>query len=126
MENRYLAHHGVKGMKWGVRKAKDKVMRRATGLSKQERVRVRAARQKQKAQRARLSLMSDEELNAYYNRLNKEKLTRQLYEEERERGRSTAKKLLSQYGKQFAGAMVGAAATYAGQQFVKKYLAKEE
>lgn len=74
--NSYLEHHGVKGMRWGIRKQQR--------YEKKER---------RKALR-RVKSMSDDELNKRIQRLRKEKELRELTESEVTKGRSAVKKIL--------------------------------
>lgn len=128
MENEYLAHHGVKGMKWGVRKAEtlrkygDRVATKVTHLSKEERAQVRAAKEEQRHQSARRSLMTDNELKNYTKRLENQKKVKDLTAQELYPGRTAVKNAMGRYGGQAAAIVVGAAAGYAGQQVVSKYL----
>lgn len=128
MENKYLAHHGVKGMKWGVRSAEtlrkygDRIATKATHLSKEERAQVRAAKAEQRHQSARRSLMTDDELRDYTKRLENQKKVRDLTNQELYPGRTAVKNTMGRYGGQAAAIFVGAAVGYAGQQFVNNYM----
>ena len=72
--NGQLYHHGIKGMKWGVRKDKNKKHVR------------------RKSKRDQIKSMSDEELNKKINRLQKENQYRQLTEN---KGIAAGKKIVS-------------------------------
>lgn len=128
MENEYLAHHGVKGMKWGVRNAEtlrkygDRVATKVTHLSKEERAQVRAAKTEQRHQSARRSLMSDDELRDYTQRLERQKKVKDLTAQELYPGRTAVKNTMGRYGGQAAAVLVGATAGAIGQQVVANYI----
>ena len=132
MENEYLVHHGVKGMKWGVRSAEtlrkygssvgDRIATKATHLSKEERAQVRAAKAEQRHQSARRSLMTDDELKDYTKRLENQKKVKDLTAQELYPGRTAVKNTMGRYGGQAAAIFVGATVGYIGQQFVNNYM----
>lgn len=74
MYNNYLAHHGVKGMKWGVRHdrkgSRVSRMRNYTGSKKSNALK--------EARRKDIDTMSNQELQDTINRLNLEKQYRSL------------------------------------------------
>lgn len=101
----YMYHHGVKGMKWGVRKSRVKPSR-----SKKRETSDRSIRKDRlKASKSRRKL-SDSELDARIKRLEKEKKLRTLTEEEINPGRTMVKNQLKKVGAAAVagGAVVGA------------------
>ena len=118
-----LYHHGIKGMRWGVRRFQNPDGTLTEAGKKRERLQnERAARKAVKANKKwaskNRSLLSDDELNERINRLQKEKLFRTLSSEELSPGRSEASKLLKQFGTQAISVAIGSvvggvAGTYA-------------
>ena len=101
-----LAHFGVQGMRWGVRKgpsADTKVRRDRAKMHKNRRT------------------MSDSDIKRAVSRMQMEKKLKTLVEEDITPGRLAAKEFLSKTGAAFVGAAAGAA----GAALVKSYLAKK-
>lgn len=82
--NDYLAHYGVLGMKWGVRKD------RSSSGKKRNKSKVRTRIEKEiktrKARDKRVKSMSDVELRREINRLNMEKQYKELTQTDLEKG----------------------------------------
>ena len=109
----YLAHHGVKGMKWGVRN--EETQRKYAGGSGLFRrsPSQNAKRNQEKAIKAKRAttaqnrrFLSDDELQKHVQRLQNEKKLKELTEQDLHPGRQQVKK--------YAGATIGVAATAAG------------
>jgi hypothetical protein len=125
-----LAHHGVKGMRWGVRRSrsssvtvseKGKRIKTSGGHGRPahpDAVRVRTIGQVGK--KSGLKALSNEELQAYNQRLNLEQQTKRLSYNDKSPPKKFILTLLGQTGKQQANE---AANTVASAQ-VKKLLAK--
>lgn len=100
----YLEHHGVKGMRWGIRKDKNKS----------------GSRIKKKLDPSKLS---DEELSRSVNRLLKEKQLKELTEKDVSTGKKAYKKALGIIGTSILIPAATGAAIYAlkniGKGFVK-------
>lgn len=101
-----LAHFGVQGMRWGVRKgpsADTKVRRNRAKMHKNRRT------------------LSDAELKKAVSRMQMEKKLKTLVEDDLIPGKMAAKEFLSKTGSAFVGAAAGAA----GAALVKSYLDKK-
>lgn len=103
----YLAHHGVKGMRWGHRKPEQ------------------IAKEKRRRSLKRVRTMSDEELNKRIQRLKKEKELRDLTESDTAPGRNAVKKLLIGTGTAVAGAALTGATMYALHNLKNGFYKKE-
>ena len=91
----YLMHHGVKGMKWGVRRVKRSVAstnRRRTSRYSKDYNETRLLRRKSSKQ------LSNEDLKKLNKRMNLEQEYNRLSTSEVNRGLSVAKKILSASG----------------------------
>ena len=102
MQNRYLAHYGVKGMRWGVRRAEKKAAREAANK--------------------RLKEMSDEELKTRLNRLNMEKQYRAYVAELNPERQSRVKKFVLDSIESGAKTLANAAF----QKMAKNFFEKEQ
>lgn len=115
----YLYHHGVKGMKWGVRKDRVKSARSARKSARAEKQALKKDRKQASKNRTKLS---DQELNQRINRLEKERRLKTLTEQELSPGRSATKKFLKEQGRNIAASVIGGAAAGAATYYVKKKL----
>lgn len=88
-EMNYLEHYGVKGMRWGVRKAREKSsgVRRKKASTKPKR---------------RVRDMSDEELRKAISRLEMEKKYKELTTPQKSKGQSFVNKVLTKSGEDIA------------------------
>lgn len=97
MDSIYLQHHGVKGMKWGVRKDK-----RGSGRT--------ATRKRKESPEDKVKKMSDAELRQRLNRIQMERQYKQL----------TAKETSA--GRKFVTSILVTAATAVATSYVQKYM----
>ena len=97
MDNIYLQHHGVKGMKWGVRKDK-----RGSGRT--------ATRKRKESPDDKVKKMSDAELRQRLNRIQMERQYKQLTTKETSAGRK------------FVTGILVTAATAVATSYVQKYM----
>ena len=123
MEYNALAHYGILGMHWGVRRTPEQLGHRPSGGQKpkkrlsadeRERARRRAASNKRRT-------LSTEEIKARIERLKLEKQLKDLTEEDLNPGRKAVKDILAQSGRKVLGTVATGAALYA----VKSALSKE-
>lgn len=88
----FLAHYGVLGMRWGVRRSRDKV---STGKRKKAKTKVSSVKKKK---RKRVKDMTDQELKDHIARLELEKKYRDLKKSEVSRGENMVKNILQKSG----------------------------
>jgi hypothetical protein len=109
----FLAHYGVPGMKWGVRRGSSNVPR----LSKRE-VRERTRRVDAKKRRR---VLSDKDLDSLVKRLEQEKKLKNLLDDDLAPGKSFAQNILKNGGSK----VLTAAAAGTGMYVVRGLLTKQ-
>lgn len=109
-----LYHHGIKGMKWGIRRFQN-----SDGSYTDAGKRRRANSDRDWAAK-NSSQLSDDELNNLVNRLQKEKQLRDLTDQVVHPGRKMAMDLMDRYGNQIAATAVGAAASAATTVYITR------
>ena len=102
----FLAHYGVKGMKWGVRRG---VVNARNARTKKE-DKVRSSR---KDARKRRQVLSDKNLDSLVKRLEQEKKLKSLLDEDLSPGRTAAKKILGNAGTKVAGTVLAGTGVWA-------------
>lgn len=104
-----LYHHGVKGMKWGVRKQKVK-----TSINKRraQNKQLRSIKKKRRQADRLRSTLSDRELDSRVKRLEKEERLHNLTKNNVNRGKTETGKILKRAGTTIATAALVGAGTY--------------
>ena len=128
-----LYHHGILGQKWGVRRYQNKdgslTSEGKKRRSNNESGKGHPLRDKRKAYKQRVASiqsMSDADLNARIDRLEKEKRLKSLEKERAYKGEKAVEEVLSTSGKQIAGKLLTAAGVAAGAAVAAKLLSDKE
>lgn len=101
----FLEHHGVKGMKWGVRKSRVS----STGGASKQRKKAPTKTTFQKTP----NRLTDAQLNARIKRMELEKRYRELNKADVSEGKKFTKEVLNSSGKQIATTLIAGAALVA-------------
>ena len=109
-----LAHYGIKGMKWGVRRTPAQ-LGHETGRKKTSNRSIKRQRKKDSKNRRKLS---DVDLDQRMNRLKKEKEFKKLTYEDIHPGRAAVKNFLSGPTGRVATSAIAGALAYAGHAYV--------
>lgn len=108
--NEFLYHHGVKGMKWGVRK--DRIKASISKRQAQNKQLRSIKKKRRQADRLR-STLSDKELDRRVKRLEKEERLHNLTKNNVNSGRTETSKILKRVGTTLATTVLLGAGTYA-------------
>lgn len=125
----YLEHHGVKGMKWGVRKrSKTRVSSsgaRSTSPNPSSKVSAPTTRDKRVKVLKNRRELSDSDIKDFTSRLQSEKQLKALLDEDVSPGRTFIKKVMSDAGKQAATKLATNAIIYGTSKTVGKAFGSE-
>lgn len=94
MEKNELVHHGIKGMKWGVRRTEAQLARARGNMKSDEKTSSTSTKKAEPTKRKKMSEMSDEELRRVVNRLQLEQQYRNLNPEKVSAGKKFANKVV--------------------------------
>lgn len=112
-EEEFFEHYGIKGMKWGVRRSREQLARLRGDKSPK-------TPSKKSGRDARLSSISDKELQSRINRLNMEKNYKRLLAEAAESNKSPTAKALAKGREEVQGVLVNA-----GKEAIKNYASSQ-
>lgn len=124
MNNAYLAHHGILGMKWGVRRSEAQLARARGHSSKPSDDKNEVAARKVAVKNRRT--MSDADLKKRIERLKLEREFKNLTEDDITPGRKYVSEILSASGKKALTATAAGAMTYAVKTAMTKELNLKE
>ena len=94
-ETEYLVHHGVKGMKWGIRKKRVSTTSRKKGIFSFKKKKATVSSKKSSTKKIRVEDMTDSQLDRGIERKRKEKLYKELTQPQISNGKKIAKDILS-------------------------------
>lgn len=126
--NDSLAHHGIKGMQWGVKNGPPYPIDKSSGSnssSGEKSTRKEKKKEMKKASKNR-RILSDNEIRAKIERIKLERQLKTMTDEEIKPGRKFVSDILKQSGKQAATTIVSGAMLYATKAaLTKKFDAKD-
>lgn len=120
MDNNYLQHYGILGMKWGVRRSKNQLAKSSkTRRSKTDNW-SDDAKEVSKLKKKKVSEMTNAELRKFNERMNLERQYSQLTQKEKNAGAKFCSDLLRETGKEIAKAYISKYAKQGIEALIKK------
>lgn len=114
MNQNYLMHHGILGMKWGVRRTPEQLGHRPEGVHEDSyHARSKSARE-----------MSDEELTRSIARVQKEQQYATLTQSQRAKGRAEARRILTTNGERAIATIIGVAVSALATKYIRNKILK--
>lgn len=117
-----LEHHGIKGMHWGVRKAKAQKTLNRRSKRFQANKKIKAKRQDISSRRRQLS---EGDLKKFIDRIETEKKLKNLVADDIKPGRTVAKRILSDSGQKVARTVIAGGALLAVKAVIDKKMGND-
>lgn len=102
MENNELKHHGVKGMRWGIRRSPKQLGRSSGGQKKPQPQQQQAPKSSSRPGQSRGRRLTDQEMRDAINHIKLEREYAQLMRPRKSKGRQFVEDVLANAGKQVA------------------------